>query len=138
KETPKHESSFREGFECAASDRSSDSGLPSPPPSQAVRPSGVVAEKRLPLQRRDRPGLAPEFPYRSPVWSASLASRSLEAIALDLDVVLADTRPLWRDWLEDVARRTHVELDVPDDRTQAAGVLDERLGDWRPLLQRFA
>jgi phosphoglycolate phosphatase-like HAD superfamily hydrolase len=62
----------------------------------------------------------------------------LEAIALDLDAVLADTRPLWRDWLEDVARRTHVELDVPEDRTAAAGVLDERLGDWRPLLQRFA
>jgi len=62
----------------------------------------------------------------------------LEAIALDLDAVLADTRPLWRDWLADVARRTHVELDVPEDRTEAAGVLDERLGDWRPLLQRFA
>ena len=62
----------------------------------------------------------------------------MEAIALDLDVVLADTRPLWRDWLEDVARRTHVELDVPEDRTEAAVVLDERLGDWRPLLQRFA
>jgi phosphoglycolate phosphatase-like HAD superfamily hydrolase len=62
----------------------------------------------------------------------------LQAIALDLDAVLADTRPLWRDWLEDVARRTHVELDVPEDRTAAAGVLDERLGDWRPLLQRFA
>jgi phosphoglycolate phosphatase-like HAD superfamily hydrolase len=62
----------------------------------------------------------------------------LKAIALDLDGVLADTRPLWRDWLEDVARRTHVELDVPEDRAAAAGVLDERLGDWRPLLQRFA
>jgi len=62
----------------------------------------------------------------------------LEAIALDLDAVLADTRPLWRDWLEDVARRTHVELDVPEDRIEAASVLDERLGDWRPLLQRFA
>jgi phosphoglycolate phosphatase-like HAD superfamily hydrolase len=97
----------------------------------------VVAEKRLPLQRRDRPGLAPEFPYRSPVRSASLASSDLEAIALDLDV-LADTRPLWRDWLEDVARRTHIELDVPEDRAKAAAVLDERLGDWRPLLQRFA
>ena len=61
----------------------------------------------------------------------------MEAIALDLDAVLADTRPLWRDWLEDVARRTHVDLDVPEDRTAAAGVLDEQLGDWRPLLQRF-
>jgi phosphoglycolate phosphatase-like HAD superfamily hydrolase len=62
----------------------------------------------------------------------------LQAIALDLDAVLADTRPLWRDWLEDVARRTHVELDVPEDRIEAAAILDERLGDWRPLLQRFA
>ena len=33
--TTKHESSFREGFEVAASDRSSDSGLPPPPPSRA-------------------------------------------------------------------------------------------------------
>jgi phosphoglycolate phosphatase-like HAD superfamily hydrolase len=62
----------------------------------------------------------------------------VQAIALDLDAVLADTRPLWRDWLDDAARRTRVELDVPEDRAAAAGVLDERLGDWRPLLQRFA
>jgi len=53
----------------------------------------------------------------------------LESFALDLDGVLADTRPLWRDWLEDVARRTHVSLDVPEDRVAAAGILDERLGD---------
>jgi phosphoglycolate phosphatase-like HAD superfamily hydrolase len=59
-------------------------------------------------------------------------------LALDLDGVLADTRPLWADWLEDVARRTHVPLDVPEDRVAAAGILDEELGDWRPLLQRFA
>ena len=62
----------------------------------------------------------------------------MQAIALDLDAVLADTRPLWNDWLADAARRTHVELDVPEDRGAAAGVLDERLGEWRPLLQRFA
>lgn len=62
----------------------------------------------------------------------------MSAVALDLDAVLTDTRPLWRDWLEDAARRTRVELDVPDDRTAAATVLDERLGDWRPLLERFA
>ena len=97
-----------------------------------------MAEKRLPLQRRDRPGLTPEFPHRSPVWSASLASGRLEAIAVDLDLVLADTRPLWRDWLEDAARRARVELDVPEDRTAAVAVLDEQLGDWRPLLRRFA
>jgi phosphoglycolate phosphatase-like HAD superfamily hydrolase len=27
---------------------------------------------------------------------------------------------------------------VPEDRIAAAAILDERLGDWRPLLQRFA
>jgi len=62
----------------------------------------------------------------------------VDSLALDLDAVLADTRALWHDWLEDAARRTRVDLDVPEDRTAAAGVLDERLGDWRPLLQRFA
>jgi phosphoglycolate phosphatase-like HAD superfamily hydrolase len=31
-----------------------------------------------------------------------------------------------------------VELDVPEDREAAAVVLDEALGDWRPLLSRFA
>ena len=60
------------------------------------------------------------------------------AIALDLDGVLADTRLLWDAWLEDAARRTRVELDVPEDREAAAAVLDEALGDWRPLLVRFA
>ncbi|MHB8469443.1 MAG: HAD family hydrolase [Gaiellaceae bacterium] len=59
-------------------------------------------------------------------------------LALDLDAVLADTRPLWDDWLEDAARRARVELDVPANRTAAARVLDDRLGDWRPLLERFA
>ena len=62
----------------------------------------------------------------------------MTALALDLDAVLADTRPLWDAWLEDAARRTRVELTVPDDRLAAAAVLDEALGDWRPLLKRFA
>ncbi len=62
----------------------------------------------------------------------------MDALAVDLDAVLADTRPLWRDWLEDVSRRTRVELDLPEDRVAAAALLDERLGDWRPLLERFA
>jgi phosphoglycolate phosphatase-like HAD superfamily hydrolase len=62
----------------------------------------------------------------------------VQALALDLDAVLADTRPLWNDWLEDAARRTRVELDLPEDRRAAAALLDERLGDWRPLLERFA
>ncbi|HZC74696.1 MAG TPA: HAD family hydrolase [Gaiellaceae bacterium] len=60
------------------------------------------------------------------------------ALALDLDDVLADTRPLWDAWLEDAARRTRVELDVPQDREAAATALDDALGDWRPLLARFA
>jgi phosphoglycolate phosphatase-like HAD superfamily hydrolase len=59
-------------------------------------------------------------------------------LALDLDAVLADTRPLWRDWVEDASRRARVELELPDDRTLAAAVLDEELGEWRPLLERFA
>jgi phosphoglycolate phosphatase-like HAD superfamily hydrolase len=59
-------------------------------------------------------------------------------LALDLDGVLADTRPLWDAWVEDASRRARVELDVPRDRTEAAAVLDEALGDWRPLLERFA
>lgn len=60
------------------------------------------------------------------------------ALALDLDAVLADTRPLWDAWLADASRRARVELDVPSDRAEAAALLDERLGDWRPLLERFA
>ena len=73
------------------------------------------------------------------------ASRS--AVALDLDGVLGDTRPLWDDWLVDVARRfrTIAELDVtalPDDRAQAAELLDRwaehGIGDWRASLERFA
>jgi len=59
-------------------------------------------------------------------------------LALALDGVLADTRPLWDAWLEDAARRARVELLVPKDREAAAGVLDDALGDWRPLLVRFA
>jgi phosphoglycolate phosphatase-like HAD superfamily hydrolase len=61
-----------------------------------------------------------------------------QALALDLDGVLADTRPLWDAWLEDAARRARVKLVVPADREAAAAVLDEALGDWRPLLARFA
>ena len=45
---------------------------------------------------------------------------------------------MWDAWLEDAARRARVELEVPEDREEAAAVLDEALGDWRPLLARFA
>lgn len=62
----------------------------------------------------------------------------MKAAALDLDAVLGDTRPLWRDWVIDAARRFRVELDLSDDRGAAAAQLDERIGNWRALLERFA
>lgn len=63
----------------------------------------------------------------------------MTALALDLDAVIADTRALWNDWLEDAARRARVELGgLPEDRAAAAPLLDEALGEWRPLLERFA
>jgi phosphoglycolate phosphatase-like HAD superfamily hydrolase len=59
-------------------------------------------------------------------------------IALDLDGVLGDTRPLWRDWLADAARVLDV-AGLPEDRTAAAAELDARgAGNWRTLLERFA
>lgn len=68
-------------------------------------------------------------------------------LALDLDAVLGDTRPLWDAWLEDAARRYRsiAPLDpaaLPRDRGAAAAELDrwaERgVGDWRGPLERFA
>jgi phosphoglycolate phosphatase-like HAD superfamily hydrolase len=50
------------------------------------------------------------------------------AVALELDGVLGDTRPLWDAWLEDVSRRAHVDPNR----------LDEELPNWRSLLERFA
>jgi len=59
-------------------------------------------------------------------------------VALDLDGVLGDTRPLWRDWLADAARVLDV-AGLPDDRAAAAAELDARgAGNWRTLLERFA
>ena len=60
------------------------------------------------------------------------------ALALDFDAVLGDTRPLWRAWLEDVARRARVDVELPEDRVAAAAVLDGAVGNWRVLLERFA
>lgn len=71
----------------------------------------------------------------------------MKAIAIDLDGVLGDTRPLWRDWLEDAARRFHsiaelVPSRLPGDRGDAAAELDRwaagGVGDWRAALARFA
>jgi phosphoglycolate phosphatase-like HAD superfamily hydrolase len=51
----------------------------------------------------------------------------MKAVAVDL-AALGDVEPLWRDWLDDAARRFRV--DVTD--------LDEQLPNWRQLLERFA
>jgi hypothetical protein len=53
----------------------------------------------------------------------------MTALAIELDGVLGDTRPLWRDWLEDAARRYRsiAPLDpsaLPEDRAAAAAELD--------------
>jgi phosphoglycolate phosphatase-like HAD superfamily hydrolase len=71
----------------------------------------------------------------------------MKAVAIDLDAVLGDTRPLWREFLADAARRyaSIAPLDpeaLPVDRGEAATALDEwashGVGDWRGALARFA
>jgi phosphoglycolate phosphatase-like HAD superfamily hydrolase len=52
----------------------------------------------------------------------------MAAVAIELDGVLGDTRPLYDAWLEDVSRRAHVDPER----------LDEELPNWRVLLERFA
>lgn len=68
-------------------------------------------------------------------------------LALELDGVLGDTRPLWEAWLEDASRRLRsiAQLDpasLPADRGAAARELDRwaehGIGDWRASLTRFA
>ena len=58
----------------------------------------------------------------------------MTAVAVDFDAVLGDTEPLWQAWLADARRRYRVQL--ADDPDEAA--LDEAIGNWRPLLERFA
>jgi phosphoglycolate phosphatase-like HAD superfamily hydrolase len=63
----------------------------------------------------------------------------VRGIALDLDGVLGDTRPLWHDWLADAGRRLGFDATaLPEDRGEAAAVLDGLVGNWRVLLARFA
>ena len=68
-------------------------------------------------------------------------------LALELDGVFGDTRPLWDAWLEDTARRLRsiAELDpaaLAPDRAAAAAQLDAwaeaGIGDWRASVARFA
>jgi phosphoglycolate phosphatase-like HAD superfamily hydrolase len=64
----------------------------------------------------------------------------MTALMLDLDGVLGDTRPLWRDWLADASAVLEIEPDgLPDDRVAAARALDGGAsGNWRVLLERYA
>jgi phosphoglycolate phosphatase-like HAD superfamily hydrolase len=71
----------------------------------------------------------------------------VKAVAIELDGVLGDTRPLWDAWLADAARRYRsiAPLDpdaLPGDRAAAAEQLDlwaaNGVGDWRAALARFA
>jgi phosphoglycolate phosphatase-like HAD superfamily hydrolase len=57
----------------------------------------------------------------------------VKALAIDLDGVLGDTHRLWVAWLDDAGRRYRVDLGQVDETA-----LDERLGNWRALLERFA
>jgi phosphoglycolate phosphatase-like HAD superfamily hydrolase len=52
----------------------------------------------------------------------------MTALALSLDGVLGDTRPLWDAFLVDVSRRAHVDPER----------LEQELPNWRALLERFA
>jgi phosphoglycolate phosphatase-like HAD superfamily hydrolase len=51
----------------------------------------------------------------------------MNAVAVDL-AALGDVEPLWRDWLDDAARRFRVDVSA----------LDEQLPNWRQLLERYA
>jgi phosphoglycolate phosphatase-like HAD superfamily hydrolase len=66
--------------------------------------------------------------------------RGVKAVAIDLDGALADTRPLWDDWLASAARVLGVvPASLPVDRSGAAAELDRiGAGNWRTLLERFA
>jgi phosphoglycolate phosphatase-like HAD superfamily hydrolase len=51
----------------------------------------------------------------------------MRSVAIDL-AALGDVEPLWRDWLDEAARRFRVDVSS----------LDEELPNWRQLLERFA
>lgn len=60
------------------------------------------------------------------------------AVAIDLDGVLGDTRPLWEDWLAAASPLLGIDArTLPTDRGEAAALLDRDAGNWRALLERF-
>jgi phosphoglycolate phosphatase-like HAD superfamily hydrolase len=61
-------------------------------------------------------------------------------LALDLDRVVCDTRPLWADWLASAAPVLGVPAEaLPEDRGEAAAELDRLgAGNWRTLLERWS
>ena len=59
-------------------------------------------------------------------------------MAIDVDGALGDTRPLWREWLADVARRARIDEQLPAEPAAAAARLDQLVGNWRALLERYA
>jgi phosphoglycolate phosphatase-like HAD superfamily hydrolase len=64
----------------------------------------------------------------------------MDALLIDLDGALGDTRPLWDHWLDGAS--TVLGIDpraLPRDRGAAAAALDTSgAGNWRTLLERFA
>jgi len=64
----------------------------------------------------------------------------MRALAIDLDGVLGDTRPLWQGWLDSAAGKLEVNPSaLSSDRGAAAEELDRLgAGNWRTLLERFA
>lgn len=99
---------------------------------------------------REAPGETSGPAYHGSVTStdpAGPAAAPTNPLAIDLDGVVADTRELWHEWLDGVARtfRSVADLDVTTlsaDRAEAAATLDDwagrGIGDWRAQLERFA
>ncbi len=64
----------------------------------------------------------------------------LQAVAIDLDGALGDTRPLWDEWISSASALLGFDAaTLPTDRAEAAAELDRRgAGNWRALLERFS
>ena len=98
----------------------------------ALRPR---APRRL-VRRRHRHGRSDDRRRRL----AALTVAQMNAVLIDLDGALGDTRPLWDDWLAGASRVLGIDpASLPADRGAAAAALDAAgAGNWRALLERFA